>query len=112
MFFRAGVSDGDTTPFSGGWQSGVLIERVFDGRPDSALSFGVNQGVLSDGYRQNQIDLGAPMDDNELQFEITYSDKIGSHLTIQPDLQWVRNPGGDRSIDDTIVAGVRFSVEL
>ena len=111
-FLRAGVSDGDTTPFSGGWQAGVLVEHVFDSRPDSAFSFGINQGVLSDGHRQNQIDLGAPMDDSELQVEITYSDKVLPFLTVQPDLQWVRRPGGDRSVDDAVVAAVRFSVEL
>lgn len=111
-FLRAGVSDGDTTPFSGGWQAGVLVERVFDSRPDSVFSFGVNQGVISDGHRQNQIDLGAPMDESELQFEVTYSDQVLPFLTVQPDLQWVRRPGGDRSVDDAVVAAVRFSVEL
>jgi|CXWL01.1.fsa_nt_gi porin len=111
-FVRAGVSDGDTTPFAGGWQAGVLIERVFEGRPDSVLSFGVNQGMLSEGYRQNQIDLGASMSDSELQVEITYSDKVCPHLTVQPDLQWVRRPSGDRGIEDAFVAGLRVSVEL
>lgn len=111
-FFRAGVSDGDTTPFKGGWQAGVLINRVFDSRPESAFSIGVDQGVLSDGYRQNQIDLGASMANAELQVEITYSDRLCPHVTIQPDLQWIRRPAGDRSIDDAIVAGLRLSVEL
>jgi porin len=111
-FLRAGVSDGNTTPFAGGWQAGVLIARVFVGRPDSALSFGINQGVLSDGYRQNQVDLGAPMNETEIQIEFTYSDKLTPYLTIQPDLQWVRSPGGDRSIDDALVAGLRVRVEL
>lgn len=111
-FFRAGVSDGDTTPFQGGWQAGVLVERVFDGRPDSSFSVGVNQGLISDGHRQNEIDLGVPMANSEMQLEITYSDRLFSHVTVQPDLQWVRNPGGDRSADDAIVAGLRVSVEL
>ncbi len=111
-FLRAGVSDGDTTPFAGGWQAGVLIERVFASRPDSTFSFGVNQGLLSDGYRHNQIDLGASMANAETQIEITYSDKLLPFLTLQPDLQWVRRPGGDRGIEDELVAGVRVSVEL
>lgn len=111
-FVRAGVSDGDTTPFAGGWQAGVLVERVFDSRPDSVFSVGVNQGVLSDGYRQNQIDLGASMSEAETQFEVTYSDRLSRHVTIQPDLQYVRRPSGDRGIDDAVVAGVRISVEL
>lgn len=82
-FLRAGFSDGDTTPFSGGWQAGLLVQRVFEGRPDSVLSFGVNQGVLSDGYRQSQIDLGAPMANSELQVEISpgvYNDGTGISL--------------------------------
>jgi porin len=111
-FFRAGVSDGDTTPFAGGWQAGLLVERMFDGRPDSVFSVGINQGVLSEGYRQNQIDLGASMETSELQVEITYSDRLCRHVTIQPDLQWVRRPGGDRAIKDALVAGLRVSVEL
>jgi len=111
-FFRAGVSDGETTPFAGGWQAGVLIERVFEGRPDSELSFGFNQGILSDSYRQNQIDLGAPMGRSELQIEITYADKISPHVTVQPDLQWIRRPSGDRSIEEALMAGLRVSVEL
>lgn len=111
-FLRAGVSDAETTPFSGGWQAGVLIERVFAGRPDSAFSIGINQGVLSDGYRHNQIDLGTPMSNSELQVEATYSDRLLPSLTIQPDLQWVRCPSGDRSADDVFVAGVRISIDL
>lgn len=111
-FVRAGFSDGDTTAFSGGWQAGFLVERVFAGRPSSAFSFGVNQGHISDGYRQNQIDLGASMEDSETQVELTYSDQVLSFLTIQPDLQWTLNPGGDRSIEDAFVAGLRFSVSL
>lgn len=111
-FIRAGVSDGDTTPFAGGWQAGVLVERPFASRPDSAFSFGVNQGVLSDGYRQNQIDLGADMADSEMQVEITYSDRVLPFLSIQPDLQWVRRPGGDRGVEDAFVAGLRISIDI
>lgn len=111
-FFRAGVSDGDTTPFAGGWQAGLLIERMLDSRPEGAFSIGVNQGVLSEGHRRNQIDAGASMADSELQVEITYSDKICAHVIVQPDLQWVRRPGGDRAIEDALVAGLRVSVEL
>lgn len=111
-FLRAGASEGETTSFSGGWQAGVLVARVMPGRPDSAFSFGVNQALISEGYRQNQIDGGVPMAESEVQVEITYSDKLLPFLTIQPDLQWVRNPGGDRSIDDALIAGVRFNIEL
>ncbi len=111
-FLRIGISDGETTAFAGGWQAGLLVERVFESRPDSAFSFGANQGILTDGYRHNQIDLGASMANAEAQIEVTYSDKLTPYLTLQPDLQWIRRPGGDRGIEDALVVGLRVSVEL
>jgi porin len=112
FFLRAGLSDGDTTPFSGGWQSGMLVKRAIPSRPESVFSIGLNQGVLSRGHRDNQRDLGVAMDDTEMQLEVTYSDKILPNLTLQPDLQWIPNPGGDRSIKDALVVGLRLSLEL
>ena len=111
-FVRAGFSDGDTTPFAGGWQAGFLMTRVFESRPDSQLSFGVSHAILSDGYVDNQIDAGVPISRGEFQIELTYSDTLIDGITVQPDLQWISQPGGDRSIPDALVAGLRVTVEL
>jgi porin len=110
-FARLGVSDGDTTAFKGGWQAGVLIERVFAGRPDSAFSLGLNQAFLSGKYRDNAWDAGQPLERAESAIEVTYSDRIG-RVTIQPDLQYVRNPGADRTVKDALVFIVRLGVEF
>ena len=45
-FVRAGLSDGKTTPFKGGWQAGMLFEHLFAARPASSLSVGIGKGVL------------------------------------------------------------------
>jgi len=111
-FFRAGVSDGATTAFEGGWQAGILVDRAIPGRPDSQLSFGVNQGLVSDGHRRNEIDVGMNLGENETQFEITYADRLGEHVTIQPDLQYIPNPAADRDADSVFVAGLRIGIEL
>lgn len=57
-FLRLGVSDGATTPFRGGWQAGVLIGRPVAGRPESQLSFGLQQGVLARKFRDGLRDAG------------------------------------------------------
>lgn len=88
------------------------MTRVFESRPDSQLSFGVSHAILSDGYVDNQIDAGVPMSRGELQIELTYSDTLIDGITVQPDLQWISQPGGDRSIPDALVAGLRVTVEL
>jgi len=111
-FLRAGVSDGRTTPFKGGWQAGVLVARPFASRPHSALSLGVQQGVLNRRFRANLRGDGLRPGRAESGAEITYSDRLLPRLTVQPDLQWVRHAGGDRDAKDRFVAAIRFKVDL
>lgn len=110
-FLRVGFSDGDTTPYSGGWQPGLLIDRVLAGRPRSALSVGINQGILNNKFRANALDLGEPVERSETQIEITYSDMIGP-VMLQPDLQLIPNPGVDPTRDAALVATLRFLIAI
>ncbi|WP_380878648.1 porin [Sphingomonas sp. DBB INV C78] len=107
LFARAGLSDGETTPFKGGWQAGVLVSHLFAGRPDSSVSFGANQGYLSKGYRRNLADEGVRTASAETALEITFSDKLADWLRVQPDLQWVFNPSGDKDRHDVVIVGLR-----
>ncbi|MBO9546141.1 carbohydrate porin [Caulobacter sp.] len=110
-FARLGVSDGDTTAFKGGWQAGVLVQHVFESRPDSAFSMGVNQAYLSGKFRDNAFDAGQRLQRAESAVEVTYSDKIGP-VTIQPDLQYVKDPGADGGVGHALVAILRVGVEF
>lgn len=111
-FLRAGISDGDTSPFRGGWQAGVLVEKVFVSRPDSAFSVGLEQGYLSKKQRANDRDAGKNPAHAESSLEITYSDKLTPRITLQPNLQYFRYPGGDRQARDAITAGLRLTLDL
>ncbi len=111
-FARIGLSDGDTTPFNSGWQAGVLVERVFASRPDSAFSVGMEQGRLSTKQRDNTHDQGLVPADAESSLEITYSDKITPRITLQPDLQVIRRAGGDRGAANVVVMALRMTVTL
>lgn len=109
-FLRAGMSDGDTSPFKGSVQAGVLVEPVFLDRQSSSLSLGVTQARLGSAYRSASAAAGAPLGADETVFEATYSDMVTKRLRVQPDLQFIRRPGGDRSAKDVLVAGVRFNL--
>ncbi len=111
-FVRAGASDARTTPFKGGWQAGLKVERLIASRPDGVLSVGVQQGVLSGAFRANLRDGGARPGRAESGVEITWADKIGEHVTLQPDLQWIRHAGGERGAKDRWVAALRVKIEL
>jgi len=109
-FLRAGISDGNTTPFKGGWQAGVLVNGVFPGRPDSQLSIGANQAFLARKYRLNGADAGDPQRGAETGLEITYSDKVAPWLTIQPDAQYVWTASKAPGARDAVILGIRFTI--
>ena len=111
-FVRLGVSDRRTSPFSGGWQAGVLVERVFAGRPDSVLSVGLQQGLLSSRGQDLIAAGGVDPADAESGIEITYADRLTDRVTIQPDLQVVFDAGGDRAAEPRVVFGVRLTIDL
>lgn len=110
-FVRVGASDGETSPFVGGWQAGLRLNRVFASRPESALSFGLQQAYLSAGFRDVMRRQGQTPARAESGAELTYSDRIGP-VTIQPDLQVFHHPGGDRDRDLIWIGGVRLSVAI
>ena len=111
MFLRAGASDGDTSPYEGGWQSGLRFDHLFAARPDSALSIGVQEAFLSRKQRDNGRDLGLDVGSTESGMEIVYSDTFGP-VTVRPDLQVILHPQGDRNRPTAVAGGLRLIVKL
>jgi porin len=111
-FLRFGVSDGDTTPYRAAGAVGVTASHVIPQRPDGVLALGFSWGTLSAKYRANSADVGEPLSVAETVIELTYADKLGAHLTLQPDLQYIHRPSGDRAIKDALVLGMRGAVSF
>jgi porin len=108
LFLRAGLSDGDTTPYSGGWQAGVLVNGVLPGRPDSQLSAGINQAFLTSKFRRNEDDAGIQRGRTETGFEITYADRVAPWLTLQFDSQYLRSSDHSPGARDAVIFALRF----
>ena len=108
LFLRAGISDGDTTPYRGGWQAGVLVNSVLPGRSESQLSFGANQAFLSDKFRLNEEAVGNPLRGAETGLELIVADQVTPWLNVQADAQYVRNPSRAAGSRDAIIVGLRF----
>jgi porin len=47
------------------------------------------------------------MDRSETVLELTYRTQIGRFLAVQPNLQWVVNPGINPDLVDALVLGLR-----
>lgn len=98
-------------PFTGGWQAGLRRTSVFAARPDSELSFGVQQAYLSADFRDVLRQDGRRPARAESGAELTYADRLGP-IAIQPDLQVIHHPGGERDRDLVWIGGLRLSIAI
>lgn len=125
FFMRAGRNDGHTESFAftevdraltGGFQ----LSGVHWGRPTDHLALGLAINALSASHRQ-YLELGGNgfvLGDGALNYaheeiaELYYSYAPFDHLTLSPDLQWVRHPGYNRDRGPAMFAGVRAHLEF
>lgn len=111
-FARGGISEGRTSPFSGGIQAGFKLEPLFAGRPDGALSVGYQLANTGQSQHAALIADGIPDPQDEHAFSATYADQISPWLSLQGEVQWLRHAGGDNRTPDQIVTTLRIVLAL
>lgn len=109
-FLRLGVSDGLTQAFRSSLQTGLLMQPVIAGRPNSSASFGIADATLGSAWRQTAAASGARPSRHETVYEFTYSDRITPWLSLQPDLQYIVRPGGDVAAKNELIIGLRANI--
>lgn len=110
-FLRGGVSDGSTGPFKASWQAGVLMSPVFGGREESQASIGLGQDIAGQAFRRASLAGGAPLGRTETALELTYSDRLVRHLSLQPDLQVIHRTGAIPARDLVTVLTLRVKLD-
>ncbi|MEO0063260.1 MAG: hypothetical protein RLZZ08_1820 [Pseudomonadota bacterium] len=111
-FVRAGISEGHTSPFSGGFQAGALLSPALPGRPDSAFSAGINHAWTTDCQRAAMLLDGTPPATFEQAIAATYADRLLPMLGAQVDAQWIRHPGGNAAARDALVTTLRLTIDF
>lgn len=99
---------------------GMTYRGPFDARPkdDLGLAFGrihVNDRVTDREKLENALDGISdydnpnyiPVQKTEYNAEIYYGFHVTNWLTVRPNLQYVKNPGGVDQVDNAIVAGLK-----
>jgi porin len=103
-FFRLGTSSGRFNLFDRFASMGVKWTGALDGRPEDELGVAVITARTSADYRRT-----SGMGRSESVAEVTYRAPLSPWLTVQPNMQYVRNPAADPSIRDAWVVGLRFA---
>ena len=105
-FVRFGIANDDFNVFANYAGAGAVATGLFPSRPDDRLGLAI--ASAGTGGPWDRVAGGA--DSRETSIELTYRADINDWLRIQPDIQYIVNPGADPALGDALVVGVRFEL--
>ena len=109
-FIRLGQADERFNVLAGYLGLGAVVFGPFESRQADRLGIAVATARTGDRYRDQVRGIGGRATHRETAWELTYRLEISDRLSIQPDVQYVRNPSLSPDIDSAWVAGCRFEI--
>ncbi|RYY28531.1 MAG: carbohydrate porin [Sphingomonadales bacterium] len=106
-FFRLGAANGDINMFDRFASAGIKMTGWIAGRPEDEVGVAFASAFTSRPYR-----LSAPSTGSETAIEATYRTGVAPWLTLQPSVQYIRNPSADPSIGGAWVLGLRSEISF
>lgn len=109
-WLRAGVADSRANPVARYVGGGLVHSGSSDPDKERKLGIAVAIADLGDPYRRALLLSGAASDRREVNVELTYRASLTPWLTVQPDVQYILNPGADPALRDAVLFGLRIEV--
>ena len=107
-FGRVSFAPADRNFFSFYFDSGLSYKGLIPTRDGDTVGMGF--GYAGNGARNSPAADGSNPTGAEMVVEFTNQAQVARWLVIQPDLQYIINPGGSNSINNAFVVGGRASV--
>lgn len=105
-FLRYGVANDEFNVFDSYTGAGVVARGLIPARPDDRFGLAIASAGIGDPW--DRATGGA--DSHETSIELTYRTQVTDWLRIQPDVQYIVNPGGDPGLKNALVIGLRFEL--
>jgi len=109
IFARYGWQRGSVSQVEHAWSAGLQCSGKFYGREDDTFGLAYGMAVIGDDWKDANSGINAG---DEHHVELYYNLKVNEHLNISPDIQWVKNPNGDRDNDDVSAFGIRAQLSF
>jgi len=111
-FLRVGVADSDVHQISRYIGAGIVWSGPLLASAEREEQLGLSVGNVTNGdaFRHAQADLGLAYERHETAIELTYRMQALPWLALQPDLQYIINPGTDPTLNDAWAVGLRFEL--
>ncbi len=104
-FGRIGFADDEVNVFSSFYGGGLTWTSFSAERPDDALG-------VAFAWAETSSNAPAGINDHEIAIELTYRYQIADWLAVQPNIQYVINPGLDPLLDNALAVGARFEIQV
>ncbi|WP_046786239.1 carbohydrate porin [Pseudomonas putida] len=99
---------------------GAIYKGLFDARPKDDIGIAISEVHVNPAYRKNAALTNLvngiedyddpnylPVQQTEYNAELNYGLHVTDWLTVRPNLQFVRHPGGVTAVDDAWVGGLK-----
>lgn len=125
IFASLTFPDKATSPIDSYQQVGAVYKGPFNARPEDDIGLGFARIHVNDDVskRQNQLNTVSgtenyddpnfvPIQRTEYNMELYYGVHLTDWVTIRPNLQYVRHPGGVYEVDNALVAGLKIQASF
>jgi porin len=102
-FVQLGYAEPDRNTLNRYIGVGVDVTGLVPGRPHDTLGLGMARAHTSTTYQH----IAPVFTEAEIALELTYRAVVTTRISLQPDVQYIRDPGADRRIGDAWVVGIR-----
>lgn len=106
-WLRLGVADARFNAVGRYVGGGLVYTGPFEGRDEDQLGLALGRVRFGSPYRHVAELGGESLGTHETNVELTYRMPLTPRLTLQPDVQYVINPGGVPGRSDAVVVGLR-----
>lgn len=105
LFVRVGVADEQLNAIGQYLGAGVNHSLQLGQWPTSTLGLAIAHARLGDDYRTS-----GNYDDAETTLELTWQQPVNEWLSLQPDLQYIIDPGAEPALANSWVIGLRLAI--
>src|SRR5690606_22092638 len=109
-FARVGTADEDVHPLTWSWGAGLVYTGAIPGRDDDRVGLAVTTAHPAPKYRQAEAVGGRLLEPREVALEATYALQLRPWLLLQPDVQYIFDPGMHPELDHALLWGLRLQV--
>ncbi len=92
------------------WNSGVVYRGLVPSRDEDVTMFGLAYGQFSSDYSASGSAYKGNPANYEMALEVGYRVQVNRFFYVQPDVQYIVQPGGTGSIPNALVLGAQIGV--